>query len=90
MFGESETNETRKSSARAWLLYMMNSFLIVRLTLSSDKQEALPSIRLLHAPIGHDDTVECGICDFVHAAMTLSDAIIAGSATGDDPHRPSP
>jgi hypothetical protein len=25
------------------------------------------------------DAIECGICDFAHAAMTLSDAIIAGS-----------
>jgi hypothetical protein len=31
------------------------------------------------AAIGHGDTIECGICDFADAAMTLSDAIAAGS-----------
>jgi hypothetical protein len=29
--------------------------------------------------IGHEDTIQCGICDFADAAMTLSDAILAGS-----------
>jgi hypothetical protein len=31
------------------------------------------------AAIGHGDTIECGICDFADAAMTLSDAIVVGS-----------
>jgi hypothetical protein len=31
------------------------------------------------AAIGHEDTIECGICDFADAAMTLADAIVAGS-----------
>jgi ribosomal protein S27AE len=28
------------------------------------------------ANVERDDVVECGICDFVHSAMTLSDAMI--------------
>jgi hypothetical protein len=29
------------------------------------------------ANVEREDVIECGICDFVHAAMTLSDAILA-------------
>lgn len=29
------------------------------------------------ADLGLDDVVECGICDFMHPAMTLPDAMIS-------------
>jgi hypothetical protein len=29
------------------------------------------------ATLTRDDVIECGICDFVRAALTLSDAVVA-------------
>jgi ribosomal protein S27AE len=47
--------------------------------ISAISQRRCPQCGSCIAAIGHEDVVECGICDFAHAAITLSDAIIAGS-----------
>ena len=43
-----------------------------------DNEIMLFSLRFLYiAELGLDDVVECGICDFMHPAMTLPDAMIS-------------